>query len=162
MLWYGGCREIGFGIEAAQNSILKLVSKGLKVEDHYAGVSLAKKIGFRTRIFIMTGLPGETKDSADFMIDFLDDVKPDVVTLTTFMPIPGSDVYHNPELYNGIILKHDYTDYDFSLKYEKGQPFGFLPNGMTLEDMEANREKLKGYIFSQGISNVFKYNGEYQ
>ncbi len=162
LLWKGGCREIGIGIESAEDSVLDLINKKESVTDYILGTKWAREIGFRVRIFIMTGLPGETGSSADKMIALLATIYPDVVTLCTFIPIPGSDIYRKPEKYNGKrLLGDNFSSYDFALKWEKEAPFGFLPDGMTLEMLEENREKLKTYIFNKRISNVFKYNRSY-
>lgn len=161
-LWRGGCREVGFGIESAEDHVLKLLDKRTTVELNKKGLLQMKAFGFRTRAFMMTGLPGETKDSAKAMIDFLEETQPDVVTLTSFCPLPGSDIYNNPDKYGVTILHKDWANYDIALKWESHAPFVHRISTATLEEMEANREILKEYLFNRKICNVATYNKEYQ
>jgi len=87
LLEYALFREIGFGIESAENNVLELMRKRTTVSQNEKALIDTKNAGFKTRAFIMTGLPGESKDSAKIMIDFLERTNPDVVTLTSFIPL---------------------------------------------------------------------------
>lgn len=160
-LWKGGCREIGLGIESADDGVLSLVNKGMTVKDQLRGALLLRDHGFRIRIFLMTGLPGETPKTADKTIEFLTKVSPDVVTLNTFMPIPGCDIYSNPNRYEGEIIKQQFENIDFTLKWDKAVPFGYKSKHLTLDEMEKNREKLKAFIFNRKLSNAFSLNKPY-
>lgn len=161
LLWRGGCREVGFGIESAENHVLKLLNKKTTVELNKKGLLKSKEGGFRTRAYMMTGLPGETKDSAKAMIDFLEKTNPDVVTLTSFVPLPGSDIYNNPDKYGVTILSKDWKNYDISLKWQSQAPFVHRISTATIEEMETNREMLKEYLFNRKMSNVTIYNKNY-
>jgi radical SAM superfamily enzyme YgiQ (UPF0313 family) len=160
-LWRGGCREVGFGIESAEDHVLKLLNKKTTVDLNRKGIFKTKEAGFRTRAFMMTGLPGETKDSAKAMIDFLEETQPDVVTLTSFMPLPGSDIYNHPEKYGVTILDRDWKNYDISIKWQSQVPFVHRISTATIEEMEVNRELLKEYLFNKKKSNISTYNKEY-
>ena len=160
LMWKAGFREIGFGVEAAEQQVLNAVSKGTTIEQNRKALKDTKERDFKTRAFIMTGLPGETRDSGDRMIEFLQDTQPDVVTLTSFIPLPGSDIYMHPEKYGVKILTHDWSKYDIMIKWNAGTAWTHS-NGLTLDEMETNREKLKKYIFNQGICNVPVYNKRY-
>jgi len=160
MLWEAGFREIGFGIESAEQGVLNYVSKRTTVEKNAYALKATKARGFKTRAFIMTGLPGETTDSAQRMIDFLQETKPDVVTMTSFIPLPGSDIYLHPEKYGITIKTKDWSKYDIAIKWDAGTEWAH-DNGLGVEAMERNREKLKEYIFNTGISNVSVYNKHY-
>jgi len=161
-LWYAGFREIGYGIESAEDEVLKLMSKGTNVEQNRFALKETKRRGIRTRAFIMTGLPGETADSAEKMIDLLEETQPDVVTLTSFMPLPGCDIYSNPEKYGVEILTRDWSKYDIALKWDSGVAWTHRLSSIDLNGMERNREMLKGYLFNHGKSNVAAYNREYK
>jgi anaerobic magnesium-protoporphyrin IX monomethyl ester cyclase len=161
MLWKGGCREIGFGIESGEDSVLKLLHKDLTVEQQRNAMMLARMYGFRTRMFAVTGLPGETKDSGSKLVEFMEKTKPDVVTICSFMPVPGSDIYEHPDKYDGKIIERDFSKYDFTLKWEKNRPFAFKLNKLSIDQMEENREKIKRYIFNNKICNCFAFNKEY-
>ena len=162
LLWNSGCREIGIGVESAENEVLKLLVKGTNVDQNIYALNSLKERGFKVRAFMMTGLPGETKDSARHMIDFLEKTRPDVVTLTSFMPLPGSDVYNNPSDYGITIDGEDWLKYNMALTRDERTPFVHRLSTATLEEMEVNREMLKEYLFNNSISNVSKFNQPYR
>jgi anaerobic magnesium-protoporphyrin IX monomethyl ester cyclase len=161
LLWNSGCREVGIGIEAAEDKILALAVKGTTVKQNISAICVLKDQGFKVRIFIMTGLPGETAESANHMIDFLEQTKPDVVTLTSFTPTPGSDFYNNPAKYGITIIDHDWLNYNQALIRDGNRPFVHKLSTATVEEMETNREMLKEYLFNRNMSNVAKYNQPY-
>lgn len=160
-LWRSGCREIGYGIETADDEVLRLMNKRTSVAQNREALIQTKKAGFKVRVFAMTGLPGETRDTADKLIQFLEETKPDVVTLNTFMPLPGCDIYEHPERYGVKILTKDFHQYCIVLSRDPKQPFVHTISSATLEDMERNRELLKQYLFTQGITNVPAFNKPY-
>jgi len=161
LLWQAGFRELGFGIETAEQSVLDYIDKRNTVENNRDALKRTKERGFKTRAFIMTGLPGETKGSAQRMIEFLQDTQPDVVTLTSFIPLPGSDTYNNPSKYGMKIKTKDWNNYDIMLKWKSGVEWTHELENLSHDDMERNREQLKEYVFNTGISNVPIYNKHY-
>jgi len=161
-LWYSGFRELGFGIESAEDGVLDLLNKRTTVEKNAYALKMTKDKGFRTRAFIMTGLPGESAHSAEKMIDFLEKTKPDVVTLTSFIPLPGCDIYNNPDKYGVEILTKDWSKYDIALKWNSGTEWAHKTSSTTLPKMEKNREMLKEYLFNNGMSNVSVFNKVYE
>ena len=162
LLWNSGCREVGIGVEAAENKVLDLAIKGTTVEQNTHAIKVLRDKGFRVRIFIMTGLPGETSESASHMIRFLEQTKPDVVTLTSFTPTPGSDYYDNPDKYGITITTHDWVAYNQSLAWGMDRPFVHTLSTASPEEMEINREMLKEYLFNRNMSNVSTYNQPYK
>jgi anaerobic magnesium-protoporphyrin IX monomethyl ester cyclase len=161
-LWYAGFRELGFGIESAEQNVLDYLHKRTTVETNHDALLATKGRGFKTRAFIMTGLPGETKDSAKSMIDFLESTDPDVVTLTSFVPLPGCDIYHHPQNYGVQIMGEDWGEYNIAISRNSGTPWTHRIETATLQEMENNRERLKEYLFNKGKSNVEVYNEPYQ
>jgi radical SAM superfamily enzyme YgiQ (UPF0313 family) len=161
LLWDSGCKEVGIGVEAAEDSILDLAAKGTTVQQNINAIQILRDRGFKVRIFIMTGLPGETASAASHMIDFLERTKPDVVTLTSFIPTPGSDFYNNPAKYGIEIIDHDWINYNQALARDTNPPFVHRMSTATLEEMETNREMLKEFLFNRNMSNVAKYNQPY-
>src|SRR3989344_364983 len=166
-MWQAGFREIGFGIESAENEVLKGSEKRNSVEAHREALRLAKSFGFRTRAFMITGLPFETVYSADRTIDFLEETNPDIVTLTSFVPLPGTAIYNHPEKFGRRLLKHDWSNINFALQWGADgnwvdEPIQEMVTGDQVRnnhDRDTNREKLKEYVFSRGKFNVQKFNG---
>jgi radical SAM superfamily enzyme YgiQ (UPF0313 family) len=58
-----GCRGIWFGIENADNKVLKLIGKGTSVEQIKSTINMCNKHGLRTGGGFMLGFPFDTKSS---------------------------------------------------------------------------------------------------
>lgn len=164
-LYSAGFRELGFGIESADQYVLNLLDKRTNLAINREALQRAKDAGFITRAFIMTGLPGEDEYSAERMIDFFESLrssKPDVVTLTSFMPLPGCDIFTNPEKYGIKILSKDWGSYSIALSRDDNPQWTHQIPNLTSDQMDLNREKLKEYLFNNNMSNVPVYNKPYE
>ena len=110
----------------------------------------------------MTGLPGETNNSGKKMIDFLEETNPDVVTLTSFIPLPGCNIYNDPDKYGVTIVDKDWSKYNIAITLASNAPFVHRLTTVTVEEMEKNREILKEYLFNKGKSHIPSYNKPYK
>ena len=99
MLAESGCEELSFGIESGESRVLKLLNKNATVTQNGIAIRNAKKAGIYTRALMMMGTPGETKDTLHINKYWVEQAKPDMVSLKMFVPYPGTDIYHNPEKY---------------------------------------------------------------
>jgi radical SAM superfamily enzyme YgiQ (UPF0313 family) len=70
-----GCRQILFGIETANNEILKNMHKGITVDQVTNAISLCNKYKISTLGFFMFGNPGETKETIEETIRYSKELK---------------------------------------------------------------------------------------
>jgi radical SAM superfamily enzyme YgiQ (UPF0313 family) len=110
-LYAGGCREIGLGVESADDSVLTIIGKGETVEDHKKAIWIAKNNGLKVKIFLMTGLPFESDNTIEMNKWFIEDTQPDKVVVSLFTPFPGSDIYEHPYDYLVDIQNMKWSDY---------------------------------------------------
>ena len=100
-LWESGCREIGLGIEVADNAILEKLNKKITVEKAREAIYLLKTKPFKIRLFFLIGLPFDSFQTMDQNIKFIEEMKPDGVTVGNFIPFPGS-LMHDAKKQYGI------------------------------------------------------------
>jgi len=114
LLYYAGCREIGIGFESADDNILKIVNKAGKATTnmHAEAVKMIQKAGMKAKIYIITGLPGETEESIKAIKRFVIDLKPDKYIVSLFTPYPGTPIFNNPKFYGAEILHKRWREYD--------------------------------------------------
>jgi len=118
-----GCWLISYGIESADEGVLKKIKKGYTTEDVKRAFSLTKNVGIRTAGFFMVGLPGETRRSLKKTIEFSLDLDPDFVSWGITALYPGSPLYdslnlrYHPEIKKGHASGSPYGD-GYALIYE--------------------------------------------
>jgi len=65
-----GCYSISYGLESANEEVLKICKKNITTKQVEEAIVLTKKYGIQPALFCMIGLPGETVKSANETIDF--------------------------------------------------------------------------------------------
>lgn len=157
-MYAGGCREVSFGVESGDQRVLDSMNKGTTVEDNYNGIVNAKKAGMVVRILFMSGTPGESKDTTDRNIEFLERVKEsyDTIALTNFIPIPGSAIAEHPDQFACKIVDTDIDHYNFYMwgpsGLNKWNSFIELTN-LDPESFADNRQRMRDYVINCGKSN---------
>jgi anaerobic magnesium-protoporphyrin IX monomethyl ester cyclase len=152
-----GCVEIAVAIESVSQRALDIMNKKidlLKAKDYF---KVLRKENIDIKLLLILGLPGEPKDIAERTIDFIDEVQPSNVSLSILCPIPGSEIWRNPQRF-GIRINPDvpFDKYLFAFgrfddeektprffEYEKTTPFG---EGMSMEEIIGNHETVQGYL----------------
>jgi len=97
-----GCVQVEFGFESGSQRILDLMNKRTKVEIYHKAAAIAKKVGVRFQVNIITDYPTETKQDFMLTMNLLRKVKPNVVQMNLLFPLPGTKVYHD-------LLKKEYN-----------------------------------------------------
>src|SRR3989344_2522233 len=106
-----GCHTLAIGMETADEQILRNIGKNVTPEKVKEVVALAKKIGFKTAVYFIFGLPGETKETMQKTINFAKSLGADFVTMGVAQPLPGTRFfdYLNER---GPLLTKDWSEYD--------------------------------------------------
>jgi radical SAM superfamily enzyme YgiQ (UPF0313 family) len=89
-----GCNDIFFGIESASQYVLDLVKKRFSVQQAKDAVKMAEEQNIRTHCSFIIGLPGETVQSLNRMIEFIEETKPSGRVLPNVLAVlPGTELY---------------------------------------------------------------------
>lgn len=102
-----GFKWIWWGVESGSQKMLNLMQKDTTVEDIKNTFKLARQAGLKSLMFIIVGLPGETKDDVYETGKLIEEVKPDQVRFHIITPFPGSDLWEK------LKAKNQIEDYDF-------------------------------------------------
>lgn len=88
-----GCRDIWYGVESLDQTVLDLADKMTRVEEIEYAVAETVKTGIKVMANLIVGLPGESEKSLAVMIDFCkrSDVVPSSIKYLT--PFPGTKIY---------------------------------------------------------------------
>jgi anaerobic magnesium-protoporphyrin IX monomethyl ester cyclase len=85
-----GCTAINFGVEAVDPNVIEGIKKGVSLEQIEQAIKLSRELGIRANVFLMIGNPGDTAESADKIIGFVDKLHVDGVHLSMATPLMGT------------------------------------------------------------------------
>lgn len=88
-----GCVRINFGIESGNSNILKIIKKGIKLEQAEKAVTLANKVGMEIVAYFILGHPYETRETIRETINFAKKLKADVAEFSIMTPFPGTELW---------------------------------------------------------------------
>lgn len=97
-----GLKRINYGIEAASDDTLAVIKKKIKIAQVKEAIRNAKKAGITTFGYFMIGLPTDTKDDFQRILDFSIELDLDYANYSAVIPYPGTELYDNA-LSQGII-----------------------------------------------------------
>jgi len=88
-----GCRLIIVGYESGADEILKSIKKGITIDQAKKFTRDAKEAGLLVHGDFIIGLPGETHVTAQATLDYILEIKPDIIQVAVATPIPGTAFY---------------------------------------------------------------------
>lgn len=150
-----GCEECSLGVESADGKVLLLNNKRETVLQHGKAVEILRQVGLRSKVYLMSGLPGETDNSSYLLKCFMREFKPDKWTLSTFTPYPGCEIYNNPRKFGITILNPNWSNWWNFVMPIKGKDLpgrtGYVHvlNGQTVEQMGARHDELYEWLKSE-------------
>jgi anaerobic magnesium-protoporphyrin IX monomethyl ester cyclase len=110
-----GCDFVLFGVESADEGILKTIRKGITTDLVERGVKTATAAGIRVFNSFILGLPGESPETARRSMAFaqrLDHTYGAKYGFHVLSPIPGTELYERAEDYGLRILSRNWARYD--------------------------------------------------
>jgi len=94
LMWQAGCRKLLYGFESGSQRILDAMRKGCTVEQNERAAYLHRKLGFPYHASMIAGFPGETVNDLEATLKWLEHVRPPIVGVNTYAPLPGSEDYY--------------------------------------------------------------------
>lgn len=76
LMYRSGCRGVFLGIESGDDRVLRKMNKSARTDQYEFGMSQLHSHGIATFASFITGFPGETSDTVDSTIDFINRTRP--------------------------------------------------------------------------------------
>jgi radical SAM superfamily enzyme YgiQ (UPF0313 family) len=111
LLYESGCRTLCFGIESGSQKILNAMRKNITVEKNLKAIKMAQKYNLIVIGYFILGFPGETKQTIQESVDFINVSDIDQAQFYTFIPLPGCEVYRYPENFGVKTISNDFSQY---------------------------------------------------
>jgi anaerobic magnesium-protoporphyrin IX monomethyl ester cyclase len=90
-----GCWFISWGIESANEMVLKRARKGYKKEQAFKALQWAKAAGIKNWGYFIIGLPGETEESIQETIAYSKALPLDIALFHIAAPYPGTPFFYD-------------------------------------------------------------------
>ena len=85
-----GCQRLSLGVESGSPEILKRIDKKITPDEILASTRLAKKFGIKVRYYMMLGNRGETRQTFDQTLAFLEKAAPHEYVFSCLSIYPGT------------------------------------------------------------------------
>ena len=88
-----GCWLIAFGIETGNKQMLDKIKKSATLDQSKNAIRLCKQHKIKTSIYILIGLPWESKETFTESVRFAKELDPDFIEFFYAYPFPGTEFY---------------------------------------------------------------------
>ena len=105
-----GCQGIHYGVEAGTEKILRMLNKGITIEQVKEVFDLTRKYKIPILAYFMIGSPKETLEDIYQTFKVMKELNPDYVHVTVLTPFPGTKIYFDG-LEGGIIRKDYWKEF---------------------------------------------------
>ncbi len=140
-----GFRLLLFGLESANQGILDSIDKGIKTQDIWDGCKMASEAGLAPHITIMTGMPLETRETAEETLTLVKGLisKNYISTLqsTFVVAYPNTPLYKEC-LEKGLLLVEDGDWSKFNMRHQ------IIKTGLSEEETKEYVSKFYKLSFS--------------
>jgi radical SAM superfamily enzyme YgiQ (UPF0313 family) len=106
-----GCWGVAFGLESGNEESLKIIRKGVTLQQNIEGVRMTKKAGLQVIGSFILCLPGEDEKMVKNTIRFAKKLKLDTVVFFLPVPFPGTELYDICKKEGGLVEKIKWQDY---------------------------------------------------
>jgi radical SAM superfamily enzyme YgiQ (UPF0313 family) len=144
-----GCIEIKYGVESGSEQLLRAMRKNTRREQIKAAFAATADAGIGAKAFIIHGFPGENRDTTDETISLLTELGSSLtrVSLFRFVPLPGTQVYADPDRY-GLRGLHTQPGWDgdwskFHIHHNDRHWWG---GPDTWAEVEASYQRLRDFV----------------
>ena len=92
LMYKAGLRHISFGIESGSPNTLKRIDKRVSLEQNIKAIQFCRKVGIKTKAYIILGFPWETQQDIELTTQFLENVMPDSAQFLFATPYQNTDM----------------------------------------------------------------------
>jgi len=106
-----GCTDIAIGMESVSPLTLKIIEKKIDVDLARIYLKTLRHYNINAKLLLILGLPGESDNIVQEMLDFIDETEPKSVQVSLFTPFPGSDMTDNHQKYGIKTVSSNFEDF---------------------------------------------------
>lgn len=109
-----GCCRLSMGVESGDSEILKIIDKGITLEQVENAVRIIKDAKVRLSTYFILGHPNETRETVKKTVDLAVKLNTNTIAVGLMVPYPGTRIYDMAQRGEGgyRLLAKDWSDYD--------------------------------------------------
>lgn len=88
-----GCYRIHYGVESGSQRVLDYLQKEISIDQVHEVMNLTKKVNIQIFVYMMIGVPTETKEEMLKSVELINKVQPDHVNYSICSPFPKTYLY---------------------------------------------------------------------
>lgn len=155
-LYDANCKEVSIGIESFDDNVLRYLNKGTTARDNAKALEMCEKTSIKARVLFMIRTPGQTASTVPRNIAWLERVPYNIIACMTFVPLPGSDIWANPDKYNIEILNRNMDDYNYYFFNRDGE--NELKDLIKIKDRTLEELNEESFYFKEYLKETGKLN----
>jgi len=136
------CERIHYGVEAGTERILKVLNKGITLDQVRRTFAATQKLGIETLGYFMIGAPSETRREILETIRFSLEIPADFVHITILCPFPNTQIYLQG-------LKDGFFPEDYWRKFAADPQPGFNPPYWNENFTDEELQELLAYAYKR-------------
>lgn len=106
-----GLFTLRIGIESGDQGVLDRTRKGIDLRAARETLEMAHALGIKNHVSFVIGLPGETEETVESTIRFINSVPVDSVQFSVAIPFPGTAFYREVEA-EGLLVTRDWKKFN--------------------------------------------------
>jgi hypothetical protein len=124
---------IGFGLETASERLAEVIVKDQTVETHTKSIKLAREWGIDVVVFMIYGLPTETKEDRRLSVKYAKDLDMRFTKFNNLIPYPGTKLYNDIKETKQIHIADEWSNFNSTLVSTRSifnkMPLPYVPEG---------------------------------
>jgi radical SAM superfamily enzyme YgiQ (UPF0313 family) len=165
-----GCKMLDIGVESGSEKSLKIIKKGIDLNQVRNAFNVIKSHKILTNAFFIVGFPWETEDDIRSTVSFMKEINPFHAFFSVSTPYPGTELYEIykkeeliPKKTNWSKFFHQSSDMYLTKKYSRTEVKEIISEAEK-EFEKHNRRNIRKLIFSdpQYLLGIIQSNQYYK